>query len=174
MSRFNHVPASTEKEDAMGWFRRLRSFSIMFPLLTLLLLIAAPVWAGQPFLPPDVPNILDPQVLTRFTPVGVANLRGDPDFPVLILENRLGEYPQVIFLGLDARNGKDSWSLGTDPIILIVLFADSATILGAYVDAGFADHGKASGRYESLDQTNYLTLDNLFREVAAIHARTYM
>ncbi|MBI2117102.1 MAG: hypothetical protein HYT85_18760 [candidate division NC10 bacterium] len=144
--------------------------------LTLFLLILAsiPAWAGQPLLPSGVPNVFDPEVRARFQPVGVANLRGNPDFPVLILQNTVGGQPQVILLGLDARNGKDNWSLASDPIILIVLFADPETILGAHVDAGFAERGKPSGQYMTLADPTSPGLSDLLRSISLAATRTYM
>src|SRR3990167_7373700 len=59
-------------------------------------------------LPESVPNIFDPEVRARFEPVSVANLRDNPDFPMLLLVNKAGEQPQAMVVGLDARNGKDS------------------------------------------------------------------
>lgn len=103
------------------------------------------------YLPEGVPNIFDPEVRDQFQPVGQANLQGNPDFPVLILQNTAGGQPQTIFLGLDARNGKESWSLASDPVILIVLFADQETIIGTWVDEGFADSGKPSRVFRKLD-----------------------
>ncbi len=144
--------------------------------LTLFLVILAsiPAWAGQPLLPSGVPNVFDPEVRARFQPVGVANLRGNPDFPVLILQNTVGGQPQVILLGLDARNGKDNWSLASDPIILIVLFADPETILGAHVDAGFAERGKPSGQYMTLADPTSPGLSDLLRSISLAATRTYM
>jgi hypothetical protein len=152
-----------------------KSLKALMPfLLVLTVLGAIPAWAGQPSLPADVPNIFDPQVRAQFTPAGVANLRGNPDFPVLMLENKTGEYPLTMLIGLDARNGKDTWSLASDPIILIVVFADPGTILDVHVDIGFAERGRPSGSYVSLDDPNFLTLGNLIKEVAGVQTRTYM
>lgn len=143
-------------------------------LLLLVILAPIPTWAGQPVLPAGVPNVFDPEVRARFQPVGVANLRGNPDFPVLILQNTAGEQPQVMLLGLDARNGKDTWSLASDPIILIVLFADPGTILGAHVDAGFAELGKPSGQLMTLADPTSPALSDLLRSVTLAATRTYM
>lgn len=143
-------------------------------MLFLLILASIPAWAGQPLLPSDVPNVFDPEVRARFQPVGVANLRGNPDFPVLILQNTVGGQPQVILLGLDARNGKESWSLASDPIILIVLFADPETILGAHVDAGFAERGKPSGQFMTLADPTSPGLSDLLRSISLAATRTYM
>ena len=138
------------------------------PLLVGFVLLAAmPAWADPPGLPADVPNIYDPEVRTNFGPVGVVNLRGNPDFPALLLVNAIGEQPQALLLGLDARNGTDTWSLTTDPIILIVVFSGDTTIQGVYVDTGFADGGKASGNYAAVDTLNPSALRDLFKKVPA-------
>ncbi len=132
-------------------------------MLFLVILASIPAWAGQPLLPSGVPNVFDPEVRARFQPVGVANL-----------QNTAGGQPQVMLLGLDARNGKDTWSLASDPIILIVLFADPETILGAYVDAGFAELGKPSGQFMTLADPTSPGLSDLLRSISLAAARTYM
>ena len=126
------------------------------------------------YLPAEIPNIFDPEVRAQYQPVDVANLRGNPDFPVLILQNTAGGQPQGMLLGLDARNGKMSWSLASDPIILIVLFADPETILGAHVDAGFAERGKSSGQFMTLADPTSPGLSDLLRSVTLAATRTYM
>jgi hypothetical protein len=93
-----------------------------------LLLIASPAGASPTVLPAGVPDIYDPAVLAHFQPVAVAHLRDDPDFPAVLLVNSGGDQPSALLLGFDARGGKDTWSLMEDPLILIVVFADEATI----------------------------------------------
>ncbi len=133
-----------------------------------------PAWAGQPALPAGVPNIYDPEVRAHFGPVGKVNLRGNPDFPVLLLMNTTGEQPQVLLLGLDARNGKATWSLTSDPIILIVVFSDEMTIQAVYVDTGFADLGRASGNYAAVDVVNSPALPELLKAITEAGRRTYL
>lgn len=133
-----------------------------------------PAWAGPPGLPAGVPDIYDPGVRAHFHRVGVANLRGNADFPVVLLLNTTGEQPQALLFGLDARNGKDTWSLTTDPIILIAVFSDDTTIQGLYVDAGFADLGKASGNYEAVDEGNSATLPELLKAITEAVTQTYI
>ena len=130
--------------------------------------------AAQTALPTGVPDIFDPEVRALFQPVGVANLGGNPDFPVLIVVNKTGEQPQAMLLALDARNGKDTWSLGSDPVILIALFSDPTTIQGVYVDAGFATQGQPSGTYLPLNDSTSLTLPDLLKAVTAVAVQTYM
>ncbi len=172
------VPASRRVASAMirrrilldsGWTTR-----IVAVLLPLLFVATIPAWADQASLPPGVPNIFDPQVRARFQPVGVANLRGNPDFPVLILKSATGDRPQTMMLGLDARNARATWSLASDPIILIVLFAEPTKIEGLYVDAGFADQGKPSGRLVMLEDPNSPGLTNLLRSVNQVTTWTFM
>jgi len=140
-------------------------------LLGVVLVTAMPAWAARPTLPAGVPNIYDPEVQAHFQPVEVGNLRDNPDFPVLLLVNTLGEHPQALLLGLDARNGTDSWSLTTDPIILIVIFSDEGTIEGSYVDTGFVDAGNASGDYAAVDAESFPALPDLLKAVATPVAR---
>jgi hypothetical protein len=142
--------------------RAPRSISI---IVGFVLLAAIPAWADQTTLPAGVPNIFDPEVRARFQFVGVANLHGNPDYPAVLLLNATGERPQVLLLGLDARNGKDTWSMTSDPIILIVVLSDGATIQGLYVDTGFADVGKASGNYAAVDEEGLPALPDLLKAV---------
>jgi hypothetical protein len=139
-----------------------------------LLLAAIPAWAGQAALPAGVPNIFDPEVRAHFQRGGVANLGRNADFPVVLLVNTTGEQPPALLLGLDARNGKDTWSLASDPIILIVVFSDETTIQGLYVDLGFAAQGMASGTYAAVDEVNSPALPELLKAVTAAIGRTYI
>lgn len=152
--------------------RRLSGWLGLF--LLAIILTGMPAWAGQPVLPNGVPNVFDPEVRARYQPVGMVSLRGNPDFPVLILQNTAGEQPLVMLLGLDARNGKDTWSLASDPIILIVLFADQETILGTYMDTGFAELGKPSGQFMTLGDPTSPGLFDLLRSITLAATRTYM
>lgn len=161
-SRTTHRPPPS---GLAGWLLVLVGF---------VLLTAMPVWAGQPALPAGVPNIYDPEVRAHFQPAGLANLGGNPDFPVVLLVNTTGERSQALLFGLDARNGKATWSLTADPIILIVVFSDEATIQGAYVDIGFADLGKASGNYAAVDEANSPALPDLLKAVTEAVTRTYI
>jgi hypothetical protein len=133
--------------------------------IVFLTLSSVSAWAGQPTLPSGVPNIFSPAVREHFEFMGVTNLRGNPDFPMVLLMNKEEETPEVMLLGLDARNGEATWSLETDPIILIVTFTDATTIQSLYVDAGFARQGKASGKYAPLDNTNSSALPDLLKAV---------
>jgi hypothetical protein len=151
--------------------RQIVNFSILALLLTV---VSAPASAGQGELPEGVPNIFDAEVRANFEPVAVINLRDNPDFPMLILIHKEGEEPQAMVIGLDARNGKDTWSLASDPIILIVLFSDPSTISAVHVDAGFSEKGKPSGIYMAVKDPGSLTLPDVFKAIAAAPVRTYM
>lgn len=143
------------------------------PLLVVFVLLAAgAARADGPTVPAGVPDIYDPEVRAHFQPAGVATLRDNPDFPVVLLVNTTGEQPQALLLGLDARNGKDTWSLTTDPIILIVVFSDEITIQGLYVDTGFVDLGEASGNYAAVDEKSLPALPDLLRAVTTPAPRT--
>jgi hypothetical protein len=140
----------------------------------LLALAVLPAWAGAPALPAGVPNLFDPAVRAHFQPVGVLNLQDNPDFPVALYVNTTGDEPQLLLLGVDARNGKDTWSLTMDPIILIVVVADGTTVRHVYVDIGFADGGKASGIYAVVEPANASALPDLLQAVPATGKRTYL
>lgn len=175
--RLASVPVPVRRPSASGTTRwtppsRLTDWS---PLLVGFVLLAAiPASAGQATLPAGVPNIYDPEVRAHFEPVEVWNLRDNPDFPVVLLANTTGEQPQALVLGLDARNGKDTWSLTTDPIILIVVFSDEMRIQGVYVDTGFAELGKASGNYAAVGEKNSPALPDMFKAVTGTRTRTHI
>ena len=138
--------------------------SVVFPWL--------PAWAAQPTLPAGVPNIFDPEVQANYQVIGVANLRGNPDFPAVLLLSTEEGKPEAILLGLDARNGEEVWSLKSDPIILIVVLTEPATIQGLYVDSGFADQGKASGSFTAVDKEDSPALPDLLKAVIEGASRT--
>lgn len=171
------VPVPVTRRSASGMTRRTppsRPTGWISLLAMFVLLSAMPAWAAPPALPAGVPNIYDPMVRAHFHPVGVGNLGANPDFPVVLLVNTAGEQPEALLLGLDARNGKDTWSLTTDPIILIVVFSDVTTIRGLYVDTGFADRGKASGSFAAADEVNFPALPDLFKAAPGAGTRTYI
>ncbi len=167
------VPTRHRSGETGGLASRRRSGWL--PLLVgFVLLAAVPAWAGAPTLPAGVPNLFDPAVRAHFQPVGVLNLQNNPDFPVALYVNTTGDEPKVLFLGFDARNGKDTWSLTTDPIILIVVVADGTTVRDVYVDIGFAEGEKASGIYAPVDTANASALPDLLKAVSATGKRTYL
>ena len=139
----------------------------IWPLLLgfVIVVSAIPARASQPTLPAGVPNIHDPSVLAHFQAEGVADLDGNPDFPVLLLTSTDAGQSQTLLLGLDARNGKETWSLAADPIILIVVFPGETTVPGLYVDTGFADRGEASGTYAALDRGDLGVLPDLLKAI---------
>ncbi len=137
----------------------------------LLALAAVPAWAGAPALPAGVPDIYDPAIRAHFQPMAVANLHDNPDFPVIILVNTTGKQPPALLFGVDARNGKDTWSLTTDPIILIAVFADERTLQGVYVDTGFAERGQVSGTFAAVAPANGSTLPEVLKAFTAASKR---
>ena len=134
-----------------------------------------PAWAGQSPLPPGVPDIFDRSIRSQYEPVAVVNLRGNPDLPVVVVRNKQGDgQPQVLLLALDARNGRHAWSLATDPIILIVVFASPSTILSIHTDSGFFERGQASGTYVSKEHPDSLILPEVLSAVAAVADRAFL
>jgi len=132
-------------------------------------------WGGQSPLPPGVPDIFDRSTRSRFEPVAVVNLRGNPDLPVVVVRNKKEDgQPQVLLLGLDARNGRRTWSLATDPIVLIVVFANPTTILSIHTDSGFLEGGQASGAYVTMEHPDSLVLPDVLRAVAAVGERAFL
>ncbi len=143
-------------------------------LLACLVIVSAPAWAGQkPQLPGGVPNLFDPKVRAQYQPTVVGNLLSNPDFPMVMLVNSTGAYPGAVLIALDARNGSDTWSLSTDPIILIALFADPSTITGLVLDSGLLTQGTPSGSYESVPDPREM-LPNLLHALSEIGPRTYL
>ena len=126
--------------------------------LTLVLFFGTPMaFAEQTTAPPepaapaivpeqdlDPTKLADPQylrtngiLLELSSPVG-------PDFPVLtFLHVHTGE---LVVVMLDARNGRETWSLTQDPIVLILLPASNRV----FVDSGFKSGGPASKKFEEV------------------------
>jgi hypothetical protein len=150
------------------------SGSVSVAVLVGLLVLAAASAGAAPAWPAGIPNIYDPEVQTQFRPAIFTNLRDNPEFPVVLLVNTAGKQPEALLVGLDARNGKDTWSLTGDPIILIVALADAQTIQGLFVDTGFADQGTASGTYAAVDAANVSALPELLSAIPEAPPRTYM
>ncbi len=175
--RLAPVPVPLRPRSVSGATRRIspRGFTGWLPLLVGFVLLAAiPAWAGEPALPAGVPNMSDPEVRAHFQEVGMGNLRGNPDFPVILLLNTAGDQPQALLFGVDARNGKATWSLSTDPIILIVVFSDPTTIQAVYADTGFVELGKASGTYEAMEEGNSAALPELLKALTEAATRTHI
>ncbi len=168
--RLAPVPAPIACRSSSGRERRTPRGPLTgwLPVLVGFVLLAGmPAWAGQPTLPAGVPNLYNPEVRAHFQPVVVGNLGGNRDFPLVLLVNLIGGEPQALLIGLDARNGKDTWSFTTDPIVLIVVFADQTTIQSMYVDTGLADQGKVSGSYTTVNKGDPSALPDLLKAVTA-------
>lgn len=120
-----------------------------------------------------VPNLFDPEVRAQYQPTVVGNLLSNPDFPMVMLVNTTGTHPGAVLVALDARNGSDTWSLSTDPIILIALFADPLTITDLYLDSGLLTQGTPSGRFQSVPNPREM-LPDLLHALSEIPARTYL
>lgn len=153
---------------------RWRTGILVFLWGVLSLTVSPSAWAEQPSLPPDVPNIFDSAVRAHYAVVGVTNLRGNPDFPVVLLLNTDEESSPAILLGLDARNGEETWSLEADPIILIMVLSDPTTIKRVFVDTGFTDQGRASGHYAAVDEADSPALPDLLKAVTENPNETYI
>ena len=157
-----------------GWTLPKWRTGWLAPLLALVVLTPFPTWAGQPALPADVPNIFEPAVRAQFQFAGAFSLKGNSDFPMLLVVNTAEGQPKAMALGLDARNGEETWSLASDPIILIVLFSDPWTVQSVHVDTGFFEHNKPSGTYQTVADPTSSRLRDLFRRIPAMLPRTSM
>jgi hypothetical protein len=156
----------------MSVFRKASSCALAVAL-AVAVISWTPAWAAQAPLPADVPNVYDPVVRAGFVPVLVTNLRGNPDFPLVLMVNTTGHQPGALLLGLDARNGTPTWSLTGDPIVLIVTLADEA-IQEVYVDLGFVGQGAPSGTYVTVDDANAGELPELLDAVPLTATQTYI
>jgi hypothetical protein len=152
----------------------IRRIGWLAVLMGVILLAASGVCTAQSDLPAGVPNIRDPEVRAQFVPVAVWGLRGNPDFPMVLLVNTAGQSPPALLLGVDARNGKDTWSLVDDPIILIGVFGNQMTMQGLYVDTGFVGRGASSGHYVAVDEAHSPTHFDVLRAVTAATARGHI
>jgi hypothetical protein len=121
--------------------------------LTLLLAAAgsglSAAGAGEPAqaLPPGVPDFTDTETLAHFTPVAQGSLWGNPDFPVLLIQGVEAPDSGFVLVVLDARNGKETWSLVEDPVILVTVGQRDEESPTTYVDEGFVTQGVPSGAF---------------------------
>ncbi len=132
-------------------------------LAALTLLLAAAVTglpaavAGEPALPErgggartrpaGIPDFTDTETLAHFTPVAQGSLWGNPDFPVLLIQGVEAPAPAFVLVVLDARNGKETWSLVEDPMILVTVGQRDRETPATYVDEGFVTQGVPSGTF---------------------------
>ncbi len=141
--------------------------------LVLLVAVSTPALAlGR--LPDGIPNVLDPKIRDNYQPYQVGNLEGNPDFPVVLFVARDGTAASAVVVAVDARNGKGTWSLATDPVILIAVFSDPKTVTGVYLDDGFAQQGAASGTYTRIKDRDGDSLPKALKSVANVQAQVYM
>ena len=113
-------------------------------------------------LPRAVPDFTDAETLTHFAPVAQGRLWGNPDFPVLLIRGIESADPVYVLIVLDARNGKETWSLVEDPMILVSVAKREEESPETYVDEGFVTQGKPSGAYVQVEgATNFNDLTGL-------------
>ncbi len=156
--------------------RRVRQEKVVWRVafaLVLLFAVSVPALA-QGTLPDGIPNVFDPKIRDDYQPYQVGNLEGNPDFPVVLFMAREGKSPAAVVVALDARNGKGTWSLATDPVVLIAVFSDPKTVTGVYLDSGFAQRGTASGTYSRVKDLNGDSLPKALKSVANARAQVYM
>jgi hypothetical protein len=102
-------------------------------------------------LPPPVPDFTDAATLARFTLVAQRRLWGNPDFPVLLIRGIETTDPIFVLIVLDARNGKTSWSLLEDPMILVTVGKQGEESPETFVDEGFVTQGTPSGDFVAVE-----------------------
>ncbi len=142
-------------------------------LLSVVLALSAAVQA-EGRLPDGVPDLLNPRVLASWQPYLLGNLEGNPDFPLVLYVNESGSAPAAVVMAIDARNGASTWSLASDPVIVIAVFADPQTVTRLYYDQGFAKDGRASGQYGKIAQPDSATLPALLGWVLHLQRLMYM
>ncbi len=141
---------------------RIGRFSLPALLLAALVSLAAIAWAQTPdaeeAVAPAAPETPDasqagaglPEVIRSglFPITNVQVLKesialGNPDLPLLMVA--LPTVPVPVILVVDARNGKDTWSLSKDPIIVV------ATSQGQqWMDEGILSGGPATGTFTAI------------------------
>ncbi len=135
-----------EPMEGGGLIMRYHRHAVVVVVVAALWLSAWPA-SGEMGRPTGVPDLSDPEVLARFIPLVQSRLNEDPDFPALLLGNTASEFPQFLLVILDARNGKDTWSLREDIPILFLLLADLRTVQQGFLDEGFVTRGFPSGKF---------------------------
>lgn len=123
---------------------------------------SAPVERGGAprHLPPAIPDFTDAETLSRFTPVAQGRLWGNPDFPVLLVRGLEPTDPAFVLIVLDARNGKETWSLIEDPMILVTV-GKRGEAPETYVDEGFVGRGTPSGALVEVEGATLSDLSGL-------------
>lgn len=116
--------------------------------------------AARP-LPPVIPDFRDAETLARFTPVAQGRLWGNPDFPILLIRGLQATDPLFVLIVLDARNGKNTWSLIEDPMILVTVGKRGEEDPETYVDEGFVTGGTPSGAYVAVEGATLSDLTGL-------------
>ena len=82
--------------------------------------------------------------------------------------------PAAVIVAVDARNGKGTWSLASDPVILIAVFSNPKTVSGVYLDSGFLQRGAPSGNYTQFKDLEGDSLPKALRSVLNARAQVYM
>jgi hypothetical protein len=111
-------------------------------------------------LPNAIPDFTDAETLRHFTPVAQGRLWGNPDFPVLLMRGLEPTDPAFVLIVLDARNGKDTWSLIEDPMILVTVGKQDEAP-ETHVDEGFVTQGTPSGAYVEVEGATLSDLSGL-------------
>lgn len=116
--------------------------------------------AARP-LPPVIPDFRDAETLARFAPVAQGRLWGNPDFPILLIRGLQATDPLFVLIVLDARNGKDTWSLVEDPMILVTVGKRGEEDPETYVDEGFVTEGTPSRAFVAVEGATLSDLTGL-------------
>jgi hypothetical protein len=162
--------AQKRRLAAATWPERAVAIAVFGSIALTILFIAGLASAqAQSRFPDGVPDVLSPRSPAEWRAVQVGNVDGNPDFPVIVFVNTTGAQPAAVMMALDAQNGTDRWSLASDPVVLIALFADPNTITRLYFDTAFGQTGRPSGQYAEVDQPNLEGLTTLLYSMTQAH-----
>ncbi len=143
--------------------------------VVLALLVAAGVLSAaagasaEATFPAGVPDLRDPDIRSRFMLLNLSRFDDDPDFPVLMLAGVGAGSPALLVVIVDARNGKETWSLREDAAVFYLILADPTTVERAFLDEGFAASGNASGRFTAAGPG---AAEDLMARLRESHGRT--
>ena len=151
---------------------------IQLVLTTLMMLssvLALPAFVrAECRLPEGIPDLASPASQGNWEPYVLGSLGGNPNFPLVLYLNKVAGGPPGVMMVIDARNGKQTWSLTSDPAIVVVVLANLRTVKGLYYDQGFVEAGHASGQYANIAHPDLASLPALLERVLEVQHRVYM
>ena len=111
--------------------------------------LAPPRALGAPGRPAAVPDLRDPSVQAEYVILELGAFGGDSDFPAVLLGRIRGGAPRFLLMVVDARNGRETWSVREDAAVFYLLLDNATTIQQAFLDEGFAAAGRPTGEFSA-------------------------